>query len=261
MLHDLQYKLLQGIYNAEGSDTPEFTNSIEEGGALSPVERLDVYRDSIFGGMCKALAQIYPVCQRLVGEHFFDAMVTKYIAKTPSHSPDLNNYGSNLAGFIEAFAPAEPLPYLPDIARLEWAWHRAFYGADSGKPDYQALANIPERQRDTIVFELFPTVTLLVSDYPIHRIWQMNQDDYEGDDEIDLDQGGIHLVVWRDGYDMRMDVINADEWAMLELMKAQRPLNEIISYVLTKHPEADFSALLPRVIQRGCIASFHCQKK
>ena len=134
--------------------------------------RLRPYRETTLGALADALAAIHPVCVRLVGEDAFRQLARRCARERPSRSPDLNDYGE-LADFIEGFAPARALPYLADVARLEWALHRARHAAPGDGP------------------------TILVSPYPIDRIWTTNQPDWEGDTEVRLDEGGVRLAIGR----------------------------------------------------------------
>src|SRR4029077_20757608 len=46
-------------------------------------------------------------------------------------------------------------------------------------------------------FVLHPSAQIVVSRYPVLRIWQVNQPDYTGDDRVDLAEGDEALLVWR----------------------------------------------------------------
>src|SRR5258706_7705388 len=91
------------------------------GGGLDPVARIGVYRNNVLGNYHKALGATYPVVRRLVGAPFFNAAVDAFVRAYPSRHGDVNRYGGELARFLAAYAPARELPYLPDLARLEWA--------------------------------------------------------------------------------------------------------------------------------------------
>ena len=130
--------------------------------------RLRVHRETTLGALAGALEVTYPVCARLVGPEFFRQAARRFAREVPSRSPDLTDYGAELADWLAAFEPARALPYLPDVARLEWALHRArFAGA----------------------------AALLGSPFPIDRIWETNQPGFAGDDRVSLDQGGVELSV------------------------------------------------------------------
>lgn len=101
--------------------------------------RFAVYRNNVFVGLTKALAQRFPVTERLVGSEFFVAMARAYAQDHKPASPLIMNYGDDFPDFIIAFEPAGALAYLPDIARLEAAWTDAYHAADSVAFDLAAL--------------------------------------------------------------------------------------------------------------------------
>ena len=173
-------------------------------------ERLRPYRETTLGALADALAAIHPVCERLVGAEPFRALARRCAAERPSRSPDLNDYGE-LADFIAGFAPARALPYLADVARLEWALHRA---------RHVALASPLEPARLTADsrLALAPGTSLLASPWPVDRIWETNQPGFAGDTEVRLDSGGVRLVVAREPEGARFSRLDAAELALLEAL-------------------------------------------
>jgi hypothetical protein len=80
------------------------------GSATRARRRLGFYRGNVQAGAYKALRNAYPVCERLLGESFFEGMAYAYATAHPSTGGDLNAYGAELPGFIRGFAPAASLP-------------------------------------------------------------------------------------------------------------------------------------------------------
>ncbi len=73
--------------------------------------------------------------ERLVGEDFFDRMAVAFARAAPPEAPQLDEYGSGFAGFVKDFPGTEQLPYLAELARLDWQvaeLGRAQHCADGG---------------------------------------------------------------------------------------------------------------------------------
>ena len=87
---------------------------------------VSVYRSNAFGNWAQALAGAYPIARKVVGADFFEGLAREYARAYPSASGDLNEYGAHLAEFVAAFPHTQDLPYLPDVARMEWLAHRAY---------------------------------------------------------------------------------------------------------------------------------------
>ena len=96
-----------------------------------PARRLAVYRNNVMVSLIDALATSFPVAQELVGEDFFRAMAAEFVRRQPPRSRVLARYGDRLPDFIADFEPARSVPYLADLARLEFARIQAYHAADA----------------------------------------------------------------------------------------------------------------------------------
>lgn len=139
--------------------------------------RFRVYRNNVKASLAAALAARFPVVERLVGEEFFSAMALVFVERHPPRSPVLSEYGAAFAGFVEGFDPAGDMPYLPDIARLEWARQVAFHSADAGAADIGRLAALPPQTLDSVGLGLHPGVAVIASPWPIVSLWSTNTHD------------------------------------------------------------------------------------
>lgn len=103
-----------------------------------------VYRNARRAILRNALAGAYPVCRALVGEDCFDALVQDTLLAQPSRSPNLHHYGDALPAVIARSPLADSVPYLADVAMLEWRVHWAHYAPDAepDTPDAQALGQL-----------------------------------------------------------------------------------------------------------------------
>lgn len=138
--------------------------------------RFSVYRNNLAAGLVSALAARFPVVQRLVGPAFFSAMASIYIKEEPPRTPVLLEYGSGFAGFIDGFVPASTVPYLGDVARLEFARGRAYHAADREPLAARAFAELdPDAIADAGVV-LHPSLGIVASCYPVVSIWEAHRD-------------------------------------------------------------------------------------
>ena len=100
-----------------------------------------------------------------------------FIERHPPRSPVLAEYGAAFASFLEGFDPAANLPYLPDIARLEWARHLAFHSADASAADIGRLAELPPEALCSVRLGLHPAMAVVASPWPIVSVWTTNTHD------------------------------------------------------------------------------------
>ncbi|TDJ47815.1 MAG: DUF2063 domain-containing protein [Gammaproteobacteria bacterium] len=253
-LHDMQAMVRDAVFETDTQNPAlrAISEHIEPSEGMSSEEHVLVYRRAILGTLVRALGNIFPVGKQLLGEQFFDGMARRYVQETPSRSSDLANYGASFSEFIARFGPAAELPYLPDVARLEWYWHRAFHAADEVAMDPGSLSAVSAGDTGRIIFHLPVSASLISSDFPIHRIWAVNQQEWAGDTAIDLDEGGMYGMVWRRQYDMRIDTFDEPVWTFLNAVAARTCFGKMSESGIA----GDLDTLLPRCVQRGWIAGF-----
>ena len=255
-LSSLQRLFYEAIATQDPQSIQALKPQMRSTDSLTFEQGLSAYQGTVVGKLCRALEEIYPICYRLVGVDFFTAMAKHYIHRFPSRSPDLGAYGAQLSQFLAQFGPAAALPYLPDVACLEWHWHRVFNSAEQPTLDLAALGQVPPEQWEELVFELPGNSVLLASAYPVHRIWQVNQSDYTGTETIDLDQGGVNMFIWRDRYETRIDLPSDPEWQFLQALSSGETFGNICAQLATYTPAIDVTGLLPLWVQRGWITGF-----
>jgi len=137
--------------------------------------RFAVYQNNVMASLREALGRRFLVVARLVGAEFAAALFAAFARAHPPESPLMFRYGARMPGFLETFPPVRGLPYLPDVARLELARGRAYHAADAVPATAEALAAASDRDPETLVFRLHPSVEVVTSDHPVHSIWAMNQ--------------------------------------------------------------------------------------
>lgn len=253
MLQKLQNSFLDALNQTD----PPFLLHIQPNAKVAPATQFSIYQNSILVRFQRALKDIYPVCQQLVGDEFFLAMASHYIGNTNSRSADLNDYGADFADFIDNFPPARSLPYLGDVARLEWAWHRIAGATDQNSFDFVKLAACYEQAGEALVFTLPSRCTLLASPYPVHSIWEINQKNYQGNDSISLSDGEqYYFFIWRDQYELRIDILTTLQWHILGLLKQEIALGRICEQAADIDASLDVPALFATWVQSGWIAGF-----
>jgi hypothetical protein len=213
-------------------------------------QRLGIYRAAVFSSFSRVLEEVYPVVARLLGDEFFSAMARLYALEYPSTQPDLNHYGNHMAVFIEQFEPLKDMPYLVDLARLEWYWHEIFYAADSPPNDFERLAAVDENEQGDVVLTLSNAARVLHSNYPVKHIWHQNQPQVGEPEQIDLSEGGETLIIWRSHNDRRVDALNRDQWQLLQSVSSGMKLADLLAQPdMTTH----ISQLLPDCIRQGWV--------
>ena len=167
-----------------GGPLPGFVTARQ---AEEAAQRFAVYRNNVAHSLREALGRRFPVVKRLVGAEFFNAMAGEFIAAHPPRQPVLQEWGADFAGFLDRFPPVETLPYLGDVARIEWARGLSYHAAD-------AMPMPPRRLTETGPLRLHPSLQLLRLTHPAFDIWQANQ---PGRDGKLRGTGPRNVLIWR----------------------------------------------------------------
>ena len=215
-------------------------------GAPDAVDRrMAIYRANMVAAADKALSAAYPVIRQVVGEAFFHGLAREYQRGTPSTSGDLTAFGATFDAFLAAFEHVQDMPWLPDLARLEWAAHVAYGAADAPGWDVAELAAIPPERQDAIRFQWSPGLAVVRSGFPIVRVWTIHQPGFDGAFEVDWAIAQTALVA-RDGFAVTVTACPPADATFVEAALAGATLGEAAANTLEHHPDLDLGALLAR---------------
>lgn len=209
--------------------------------------RLAAYRSSVMGNLTAALENTYPVVSQLVGAPFFRESARQYLLAHPSESGDLSELGEGFPAFLEAYGPARQLPYLPDVARLEWWVQVVYFAADAGPTELSALAvATPD---DRLSFSAAPAHGRLDSSWAVERIWTVHQ---SGEENFNMDPGEPcrALVGRRDGR-VFVQSLSAAEAVFFDALAAGDCLDDAVTVAFGADEHFDLAGTLGRFITQG----------
>lgn len=248
-LHKLQQAFAVDLW----SDDLQHLKGLILDDQISAERRFNIYRNNFQSSLNDALAAIYPVVEQLVGNEFFGFMIDRYIRAYPSRSGNLHNLGSAMANFVGSFQPASKLPYLTDVARLEWAYHAVFHAPAARPFDPEMLERMSTDKYPELCFSLGPACRLVCSPFPIFRIWQVNQENYLGDKSVDLNKGAESTLVVRPGLEVELWHLNPAESAFVKSLESGKNLGASVEASLKHTPNFDLQKTLPRLLEVGAI--------
>jgi Putative DNA-binding domain len=191
---------------------------------LDASARLAVYRHHVFKSLAAALEATYPVITRLVDRRFFGWVADRYIRAHPPAAPCLFEYGADFAEFVAGFPACANLPWLGDVARLEWAMNAALHAPDATPLDADGWRALRPDDLAHLTVRLHPSLTLLASSWPVDAIWRANQPGADG--VVDLERGGAHVQVSRLRDDVVFRVLTPASFAFRAALAEGRTLQE-----------------------------------
>lgn len=193
-------------------------------------QRFKVYRNNVQHSLTRALAARFPVVEQLVGADFFTAMARVFIATASPRDPVLLHWGDGFGTFLDHFPPVAHLPYLGDVARLEYTRGRACHAADADAVAPECLrSDNPANLR----FVLHPSVTLFSALTPAVQIWLAHQ---SGSPRSPVASGPDHaLIARRPDFSVIVERIDSGSHAVLTALRDGQTLGDAARHLDPTH--------------------------
>ena len=132
------------------------------------------------------------------------------------------------------------MPYLPDVARLEYARRLAYHAADEPAADPSVLAGLDTDALAAARFELQAACHILRSAHPVHAIWRFNATE----DKSPVQPGAEDVLVSRPGDAVLVQLLPPGGAAFLLALEAGEPLGPAAERAAAEAPEFDLGASL-----------------
>lgn len=233
-----------------GADRAELAAEVV-GDTIAAAARLRVYRHHVFESLGAALAATFPTVQAVVGADFFRGLARAFVGQSPPCQPVLAEYGAGFPAFVGGHDAIRDLPYLADVARLDWALNLAFHASVGGGLTAADLAAIPADRLPVLRLGLAPGTFLVASPYPLDRIWLASQPGAAAD-PVDLAAGGARLLVLRKPDDAAFVALSTGEAAFVAGLGEGLSLEEAACRAGT---DFDLSACFARLLGLGVLAA------
>jgi len=215
--------------------------------------RLAIYRHHVFTSLTAVLEATYPVITRLVDRRFFGWVADRYLRAHPPTGPCLFEYGSAFPAFLAEFPACAHLPWLADVARLEWAMNVALHAPDTAVLEPATLSALAPRALARLELRLDPSVTLLESPWPVDAIWRANQPGTDG--VVDVSRGAARLQIWRRGDDVVFAVLSPATFALRAALAGGRALEDAVQGALDTDPSFDLASEIRALLDERVLAA------
>ena len=218
--------------------------------------RFNVYRNNVTTSLMDALAEGYPVIKKLLGDDNFRNLSREYQANHPPSSPLMMHFGEAFPSFLDGFKPPAKLPYLGDVARLEYALRCSYHAADSTSIDPNTLAEMTEDQLLGSRPKLASAVQIIESKWPILGIWQFNTTK----DAPKPPSKAQSVLVTRPEFDPIPLEISHGDICFLASVSNGGTLNDALVAAQDVEPTHDFSALLSKLLSGNALTELKIEE-
>jgi hypothetical protein len=232
------------------SEAPATLLALVAGDASEAPARLAIYRNNVLSRLTKSLRETFPVVCRLVDERFFDYVVDGYIRTALPTKGCLGHYGDTFPAFLAAFPAASELPYLPDVARLEWIMHRVQRTETIPTLPLTTLATLDGDPAE-VRLRLAPWLGYLSSVYNVDEIWAAHH--------ADRSLGGLQVI----SMNLALQVQGLEElslsrlppatWVFRSALAGGDTLGEAVTLTTRIFPLFDLASALSALFREGCV--------
>jgi hypothetical protein len=219
----------------------DFAAAMMTDGQAAPAFRSQafaVYRNTSARGVVEAMRATYSTIDMLLGEELFTQIALDYRREQPPMGAVLSDYGRSFPDFLSKQPWTCELPYLTDVATLDWLWLESFLAADAPA--------MPRETHGSGRIALHPAARFVWLASPAMTIWQAHRDPWELT-ELNPEWVEEGALFTRPGQCIRAELIGADYYALLQSCAVPTAVAEIAAQVLAAFPQAD----LPQLLQRG----------
>ena len=246
---------LQAAFSAhlKGEDRPDLAAAVI-GDTISAAARLRIHRHHVTESLAAALAATFPTVKALVGKEFFQAMARAFIAHEQPLQPVLAEYGAGFPDFMVSYGPVLSLPYLADMARLDWALNLAFHAPVGDRLAAPDLAGLPPERLLGLRLALAAGSNVVQSPYPIDRIWHASQPGASAQ-TVGWEEGAAAVMVLRRTDDAAFVTLTIAEAALVMMLSDGGTLEEGTEAAFSVEPTFDLSTTFARLLALQAFAA------
>lgn len=235
------------LQNVQDEFAELINSNHDKGDLVVPAENISIYRNTMISSLTQTLSETYKMIVKLVGEDFFRQLAREYIHHYPSSSGNLHDYGEYFSDFLQELPVVKNLPYLEEVAKFEWTCHLLHFASDASQLDIKSLESFSPEQFQELKFVLHPASCVMQFNYPILRILDLCKG--EIDEEINLDEGGVDLLLIRRELEVSLVPLSTGEFTFLCAIAANETLAVALDETLECDPDFKLDECLPKWIR------------
>ena len=245
-LFELQCQFLAALYD-------EDTSSVDflVGNGLEPAARQRIYRNSAAEIHTQALRTAYPAVLALVGEGFFERATTAYRRLRPSRTGNLQVFGAGFGDFLDAMPETRELPYLGDVARLEWQRQQAALAPDAEPLTWADFARTVSETNAPLKIALHPSLRRFVCRHRVLSIWHYAL--HPESERLELAPGGERVLLWRSDDQIAMAATDAATFTCVGALAEGVVLDTAHAAALKHNPQFDLAGCITTLAGQGLI--------
>lgn len=218
--------------------------------------RFDIHRNNFRISLVEVIRAAFPAVNYFAGEDNFSYAAGRFLEAYPPRIPRLSAYGDQFSKFLENFTPAQSMPWLIDLAKLEWACQESLFAADADPLRIENIAQLKDAA--PIRLMVVPSLRVVASSYPVLSLWeqaQMEQTLALQGSSPNLAKSGETALLVRPHNDVEFHRLQPGEAALITAIREGQDLAEALESASRAQPGQNLGYILAVLVARGCFLS------
>jgi hypothetical protein len=226
-LAELQRAVAAHVLTGEG---PSVDDWIRVPAGVDEAARLAVHTHGYPARVTESLREAFPATANILGEGSFAVLAARYLAHIPSELRNLNDIGAVLPEFLRSDGLKDDLPFLPDLAGLEWAVTVCFHAELASAFDASICSGWLTEDWERARIDFQPGLAVVRSPWPLRELRETRHLERTQID-VDLVDRPDCVLVRRRGFEVVVESIAEVEAEAIERLRAGTPLGDTIAHL------------------------------
>lgn len=216
--------------------------------------RLEIYRRHFREALVRHIAGRFPTIEWLVGSDRLRPLAEQFTRVAPPTAPCMAEYGAGFIAALKDEAVIRHLPYLGDVAELDWMLGDVSVAISKPALDISALAKFPANQLPDLGLHLQLGVRYLASAWPVDDLVRIRLSEQYPQT---LDFAPMNVALEISGARGQFQIRRLDQPVMKFRAALARgaTLGDAMSDGLATDPEFDVSLALATIFAEGLVVA------
>lgn len=244
MLREYQNQFKKAALNNDLSKIDKYVFSC---GKQKQLQRFSIYRNTIFLSLIESLSHVFSTVLNLVGEDNFKVLTREFIKHHLPEEAHLSAYGGKFSDFIRTQPQViSDIPYLADLACLDWQRHLSYFAEDCDTLDMISLSAMSPEDMFSAKLTLAKSVMLFKSNFPVSHLLKMESLEIE---TLSLEEEFLLTQRLQGSENIQTRRVTEADFTFLNRIQAGDELGE--AFIATSEVFPDFD------LQEALTQSFH----
>ncbi|HEY7298736.1 MAG TPA: DNA-binding domain-containing protein [Xanthobacteraceae bacterium] len=223
-------------------------------GGRDPAKRLAIHQRNYETSLVNALLGKFPATGWLVGPGFLSQAAREFIRRRPPRSPCIAQYGEDFPRHLETRPHAERVPYMRELAELEWCVGHAAIATDRPSLAPDALGGLNPDVLCDATLTLQGGVHYLATSWPVDELMKTYLQE-KAPDTLQLSPGEFRFEIRGSRGAFQINRLDSGEFAFRNGLRSKCTIGAAAELALEADPDFDVGPSFLKAITEGLVVA------